>query len=105
MTTARLSFLRGILASRPRISALAYHLTDNGDHERPVRMSESGPRKIRDTANTLLDAFVRTVEKAYEGRPVSPVELQRIADTLKISHDFDGIYDKAFADLQTQAVA
>jgi hypothetical protein len=68
-------------------------------------MTDGGPRKIRDTANTLLDAFVRAVERAYEGRPVSAAELQRVADTLKISHDFDAIYEKTFNDLQTQAVA
>jgi hypothetical protein len=105
MSALRLSFLRTIVSSslNPRISPLAYHLT--GDSERPPRMTEGGPRKIRETANTLLDAFVQAVEKAYQGRPVTPAELRRIADALKTSSDFDVTYEKAFSDLHHQALA
>src|SRR3954452_24631560 len=93
MSTVRLSFLRGIFGAtaKPRISSLAYQLT--GDSERPVHMTEGGPRKIRETANTLLDAFVQAVEKAYDGRSVTPAELQKIADALKTSSDFNGTYE------------
>jgi len=106
MSAVRLSFLRAIFGTappKPRISSLAYQLT--GESERPPPMTEGGPRKIRETANTLLDAFVQAVEKAYDGRAVTPAELQKIADALKTSKDFDTTYEKAFADLQTQALA
>jgi hypothetical protein len=68
-------------------------------------MTEGGPRKIRDTANSLLDAFVQAVEKSYDGRAVTPAELRRIAAALKVSSDFDLTYEKAFTELQTQALA
>jgi hypothetical protein len=68
-------------------------------------MTEGGPRKIRETANTLLDAFVQAVEKAYEGRAVTPAELRRIADALKTSSDFAVTYEKAFTELQHQALS
>ena len=105
MSTVRLSFLKTIVSSspNPRISSLAYQLT--GDPERPARMTDGGPRKIRETANSLLDAFVQAVEKAYQGKAVTPTELRRIADALKTSSDFDITYEKAFAELQAQALA
>jgi hypothetical protein len=105
MSALRLSFLRSIVSSshNSRISPLAYQLT--GDPERPARMTDGGPRKIRDTANTLLDAFVQAVEKAYGARAVTPAELRRIADALKVSSDFDLTYEKAFTELQQQSLA
>src|SRR5205085_1474910 len=41
----------------------------------------------------------------YQGRAVTPAELRRIADALKTSSDFDVTYEKAFGDLQQQALA
>jgi hypothetical protein len=68
-------------------------------------MTDGGPRKIRDTANSLLDAFVQAVEKAYQSRAVTPAELRRVAEALKTSSDFDTTYEKAFTELQQQALA
>src|SRR5437764_79581 len=100
MSTVRLSFWKTIVSSslNPRISSLAYQLT--AAPESPARMTDGGPRKIRETANSLLDAFVQAVEKAYQGKAVTPAELRRIADALKMSSDFDITYEKAFTELQ-----
>jgi hypothetical protein len=65
----------------------------------------NGPRQIRDTANELLDAFIRAIEQAHAGKPVSPAELRHVAEALKASPDFDALYDRAYHELQNQALA
>lgn len=64
-----------------------------------------GPNRIRNTAYELLDAFVRAVEQRHGDAPVSAAELRRIAAALKASPDFDALYERAYSDLQSQALA
>jgi hypothetical protein len=65
----------------------------------------NGSRQIRDTANELLDAFIRAIEQGYAGKPVSTADLKKVAEALKASPDFDALYDRVFTDLQSQALA
>jgi hypothetical protein len=65
----------------------------------------NGPRQIRDAANELLDAFIRAVENAHADKPITPSELRRVAEALKASPDFDALYDRAYHELQNQALA
>ena len=65
----------------------------------------NGPRQIRDTANELLDAFIRAIEQSHGDKPIAAGELRRIAEALKTSPDFDALYDRAFHELQNQALA
>lgn len=65
----------------------------------------NGSRQIRDAANELLDAFIRVVEQRHPRTPVDAAELHRIADALKASPDFDALYDRAYGELQNQALA
>jgi transcriptional regulator with XRE-family HTH domain len=68
-------------------------------------MSSRGASHIRETANSLLDAFISAVEKGFgENRP-SPADLKRLAEALKTSPDFEPIYEKAFADLQANVLS
>lgn len=85
--------------TRPRLGvALA---ADPLNESTPTLMSKSGASQIRETANTLLDAFVDAVEKGFgENRP-SAADLKRLATALKVSPDLEPIYEKAFAELQT----
>lgn len=63
-------------------------------------MSSRGASQIRQTANTLLDAFIAAVEKGFgENRP-SPADLRRVAAALKESPDLEPVYERAFAELQ-----
>jgi hypothetical protein len=66
----------------------------------PSPMPSRGASQIRETANTLLDAFIAAVEKAFgENRP-SPADLKKVAAALKISPDLEPVYERAFAELQ-----
>lgn len=65
----------------------------------------NGPRQIRDAANELLEAFLRTVEQRSADSPVGAAELRRIADALKASPDFDALYERTYGELQNQALA
>jgi hypothetical protein len=65
----------------------------------------NGPRQIRDTANELLEAFIRAIEQTHAGKPVSPAELRRIADALKASADLDHLFERAYDELQSHALA
>ncbi len=64
-------------------------------------MPSRGARQIRETANTLLDAFITAVEQAFrEARP-SVDELRKVAAALKETPDLDVVYEKAYGDLQS----
>lgn len=65
----------------------------------------NGPRQIRDTANELLDAFIRAIEQTHADKPISAGELRRVAEALKGSADFDALYARAYQELQSQALA
>src|SRR5262245_29754162 len=68
-------------------------------------MSRSGASHIRQTANTLLDAFINAVEKGFgENRP-SPCDLKKLAEALKASPDLEPVYERAFADLQNSVLS
>ena len=68
-------------------------------------MTSRGASHLRQTANTLLDAFINAVEKGFgENRP-SAADLKRLAEALKTSPDFEPVYEKAFADLQTNVLS
>jgi transcriptional regulator with XRE-family HTH domain len=68
-------------------------------------MSKSGASHIRQTANTLLDAFIAAVEKGFgENRP-SAGDLKRLAEALKTSPDLQPVYEKAFADLRDSVLS
>jgi hypothetical protein len=63
-------------------------------------MSSRGASQIRETANTLLDAFIAAVEKGFgENRP-SAADLKKVAAALKESPELEPIYERAFAELQ-----
>ncbi|HEX9466548.1 MAG TPA: hypothetical protein VGB82_28455 [Alphaproteobacteria bacterium] len=87
-----------------RERALALAIPGSGS-EGTARMTNTGPRQIRDAANELLDAFIRAIEQSYAGRPVNAADLRRVADALKGSPDFDALFDRAFSDVQSQALA
>jgi hypothetical protein len=65
----------------------------------------NGPRQIRDTANELLDAFIRAIEQTHADKSITAPELRRVAEALKASPDFDALYDRAYEELQSQALA
>lgn len=65
----------------------------------------NGPRQIRDAANELLEVFLRVVEQRHADQPLSLAELRRTAEALKASPDFDALYDRAYSELQNQALA
>ena len=60
-------------------------------------MTNRGPRQLRETANTLLDAFIRAVEQADAGGKLSLADLTRVADALKASPELEPIYERAYA--------
>jgi hypothetical protein len=64
-------------------------------------MSSRGASQIRETANTLLDAFIAAVEQGFGSNRPSAAELRQLAAALKVSADLEPIYEKAFAALQT----
>jgi hypothetical protein len=87
-----------------RERALALAIPASGS-EGTARMTNTGPRQIRDAANELLDAFIRAIEQSYADRPVNAGDLRRVAEALKASPDFDALFDRAFSEVQTQALA
>jgi hypothetical protein len=62
-------------------------------------MTQRGPRQLRETANTLLDAFIRAVEQADAGGKLSLADLTRVAEALKASPDLEPIYERAYAEI------
>jgi hypothetical protein len=62
-------------------------------------MTNRGPRQLRETANTLLDAFIRAVEQADAGGKLSLADLTRVADALKASPELEPIYERAYAEI------
>src|SRR5258708_2813585 len=104
MSVVRLAALRAIVRQSARERALALAIPGSGS-EGTARMTNTGPRQIRDAANELLDAFIRAIEQSYAGRPVNAADLRRVADALKGSPDFDALFDRAFSDVQSQALA
>lgn len=62
-------------------------------------MTDRGPRQLRETANTLLDAFIRAVEQADAGGKLSLADLTRVADALKASPELEPIYERAYAEI------
>ena len=104
MSVIRLSALRAIVrqSSRERNRDPA---TDVPAASEGMTSMTNGPRRIRDTANELLEAFLRAVEQRHGETPVGAAELRRIAEALKASPDFDALYERAYGELQTQALA
>jgi len=64
-------------------------------------MPSRGAQQIRETANTLLDAFITAVEQAFGNAKPSVDELRKVAAALKQSPDLDIVYEKAYGDLQS----
>lgn len=64
-------------------------------------MPSRGARQIRETANTLLDAFISAVEQAFRDTRPSVDDLRTVAAALKETTDLDPVYEKAYGDLQT----
>lgn len=62
-------------------------------------MSQRGPRQLRETANTLLDAFIHAVQQADAGGKLSLADLTRIADALKASPELEPIYERAYGEI------
>lgn len=65
----------------------------------------SGPQQIRAAANELLEAFIRAIEQTYAGKSLTAAELRRVGEALKASPEFEPLYEKAFSELQSQAIA
>ncbi len=99
MSVVRLQALRAIVrqSSRERDLTAASQGT--------TASMTNGPRQIRNTANELLDAFIRAVEQTHADKPIGAAELRRVAEALKASPDFDALYDRAYQELQGQALA
>lgn len=64
-------------------------------------MPSRGARQIRETANTLLDAFITAVEQAFGDTRPSVDDLRKVAAALKETADLDVVYEKAYGDLQS----
>lgn len=62
-------------------------------------MTNRGPRQLRETANTLLDAFIRAVENAGAGGKLSLADLARVAEGLKASPELEPVYERAYAEI------
>ncbi len=90
---------------QPKSRSAVLSLAGGADKIGTPRMNPSGPRQLRDTANEMLDAFIKAVEQNYSDRPVAAADLRRLAEALKSSAEFDAVYEKAYGELQVQAVA
>jgi len=75
------------------------------DESDPLLMSRNGASHIRQTANTLLDAFIAAVEKGFGNNRPSADDLKKLAEALKVSPDLEPVYERAFADLQTNVLS
>jgi hypothetical protein len=95
MTLARLSGLRAkSIVAAPR--------SDSGEGQR--RMTR-GPKYLRDTANIVLEALVRSVQTTYGDRPLTAGELRKLVDDLKKSDALDPTYAKTYGEIEAFALA
>src|SRR5258708_15092012 len=101
MSVVRLAALRAIVRQSARERALALAIPGSGS-EGTARMTNTGPRQIRDAANELLDAFIRAIEQSYAGRPVNAADLRRGAAGPKGSPPFHALFDRPVRDRQSQ---
>jgi hypothetical protein len=60
-------------------------------------MGMRGPGYLRKTTNAVLDALIRSAERAYQKRPMGVEALREIVATLKDSAEFDEFYRHAWA--------
>src|SRR5258708_26316573 len=104
MSVVRLAALRAIVRQSARERALALAIPGSGS-EGTARMTNTGPRQIRDAANELLDAFIRAIEQSYAGRPVNAADLRRVADRLQGSPPFDPLFHPPFSGVPRPAPA
>lgn len=104
MSVVRLSALRAIVRESSR-EPNRQRVDDLTAANQGMASMNNGPRRIRDTANELLDAFIRAVEQRHAGQAIPADELRRVAEALKASPDFDALYERAYSELQSQALA
>jgi hypothetical protein len=74
---------------------------DTGAEPEGSAMPSRGARQIRETANTLLDAFITAVEQAFRDTRPSVDDLRKVAAALKETPDLDVVYERAYGDLQS----
>jgi hypothetical protein len=86
-------------ATRPAL--ILTDRVDAGAETEGSAMPSRGARQIRETANTLLDAFITAVEQAFRDARPSVDDLRKVAAALKETPDLDVVYEKAYGDLQS----
>ncbi|MBI5165272.1 MAG: hypothetical protein HY985_15380 [Magnetospirillum sp.] len=62
-------------------------------------MGSRGPKHLRRTTNTVLDALLQAAAAAYREQPMGYNALHDIVEGLKASSDFDSFYRRAYREM------
>src|SRR5689334_5112585 len=75
------------------------------DDSKGKRRMTRGPKYLRDTANIVLEALVRSVHNTYGEKPLTAADLRKLVDDLKRSDALDPTYAKAYGEIEAFALA
>lgn len=68
-------------------------------------MTQRGSQQIRDAANAVLDAFLKSVHQARGEQPLTVAELRHLAAAFRNATELEPLYEKAFAGMQQDALS